>query len=99
MIGPGDMMFAAAHTPHGYDQFSEDFSVWVVFTCLSGVGLSHPGEIGLMPAVLTICDLPDLPGRSLKADLRTQAARRRVSIISPLVQPSAAGRQRFLQDA
>jgi mannose-6-phosphate isomerase-like protein (cupin superfamily) len=23
MIGPGDMMFAAAHTPHGYDQFSE----------------------------------------------------------------------------
>ena len=22
MIGPGDMMFAAAHTPHGYDQFS-----------------------------------------------------------------------------
>src|SRR5438309_1365883 len=31
IIGPGDMMFAAAHTPHGYDQFSEDFSVWVVF--------------------------------------------------------------------
>ena len=31
MIGPGDMMFAAAHTPHGYDQFSENFSVWVVF--------------------------------------------------------------------
>ena len=31
MIGPGDMMFAAAHTPHGYDQFSDDFSVWVVF--------------------------------------------------------------------
>jgi mannose-6-phosphate isomerase-like protein (cupin superfamily) len=31
MIGPGDMMFTAAHTPHGYDQFSEDFSVWVVF--------------------------------------------------------------------
>jgi mannose-6-phosphate isomerase-like protein (cupin superfamily) len=31
MIGPGDMMFAAAHTPHGYDQFSEDFSAWVVF--------------------------------------------------------------------
>jgi hypothetical protein len=24
-------MFAAAHTPHSYDQFSEDFSVWVVF--------------------------------------------------------------------
>ena len=31
MIGPGDMMFAAAHTAHGYDQFSEDFSVWIVF--------------------------------------------------------------------
>ena len=26
MIGPGDMMFAVAHAPHGYDQFSEDFS-------------------------------------------------------------------------
>ena len=31
MIGPGDLMFAAAHTAHGYDQFSDDFSVWVVF--------------------------------------------------------------------
>ena len=30
-IGPGDMMFAAANTPHGYDQFSDGFSVWVVF--------------------------------------------------------------------
>ena len=30
-VGPGDMMFAAAHAPHGYDQFSEDFSVWIVF--------------------------------------------------------------------
>jgi mannose-6-phosphate isomerase-like protein (cupin superfamily) len=30
-IGPGDLMFAAAHTPHGYDRFSDDFSVWVVF--------------------------------------------------------------------
>jgi mannose-6-phosphate isomerase-like protein (cupin superfamily) len=30
-IGPGDLMFAAANTPHGYDQFSPDFSVWVVF--------------------------------------------------------------------
>lgn len=31
MIGPGDLMFAAAHAPHGYDRFSDDFSVWVVF--------------------------------------------------------------------
>ena len=31
MLGPGDMMFAAAHTAHGYDQFSDDFSVWVIF--------------------------------------------------------------------
>ena len=31
MIGPGDLFFAAAHTPHGYYRFSEDFSVWVVF--------------------------------------------------------------------
>jgi mannose-6-phosphate isomerase-like protein (cupin superfamily) len=30
-IGPGDLMFAAANTAHGYDQFSPDFSVWVVF--------------------------------------------------------------------
>ena len=30
-IGPGDMMFAAANTPHGYDRFSDDFSVWVIF--------------------------------------------------------------------
>ncbi len=30
-IGPGDLMFAAAHTAHGYDRFSDDFSVWVVF--------------------------------------------------------------------
>jgi mannose-6-phosphate isomerase-like protein (cupin superfamily) len=30
-ISPGDLMFAAAHSPHGYDQFSDDFSVWVVF--------------------------------------------------------------------
>ncbi len=30
-VGPGDLMFAAAHTAHGYDRFSEDFSVWVIF--------------------------------------------------------------------
>ena len=31
MVGPGDMMFAAAHTQHGYDRLSDDFAVWVVF--------------------------------------------------------------------
>lgn len=31
VVGPGDIMFAAAHAAHGYDQFSDDFSVWVVF--------------------------------------------------------------------
>jgi mannose-6-phosphate isomerase-like protein (cupin superfamily) len=31
MLGPGDLMFAAAHTAHGYDRFSGDFSVWVIF--------------------------------------------------------------------
>jgi len=31
MLGPGDMMFAAAHTEHGYDRFSDDFSVWIIF--------------------------------------------------------------------
>jgi mannose-6-phosphate isomerase-like protein (cupin superfamily) len=30
-IGPGDLLFAAANTAHGYDEFSDDFSVWVVF--------------------------------------------------------------------
>lgn len=30
-VGPGDIMFAAAHAHHGYDQFSDDFAVWVVF--------------------------------------------------------------------
>lgn len=30
-IGPGDIMFAAAHIQHGYGRFSDDFSVWVVF--------------------------------------------------------------------
>jgi mannose-6-phosphate isomerase-like protein (cupin superfamily) len=30
-IGPGDLFFAAANTEHGYDRFSDDFSVWVVF--------------------------------------------------------------------
>ena len=30
-IGPGDLLFAAAHAPHGFEDFSADFAVWVVF--------------------------------------------------------------------
>jgi hypothetical protein len=30
-IGTGDLLFAAAHAPHGFEDFSDDFAVWVVF--------------------------------------------------------------------
>ncbi len=30
-VGPGDLLFAAAHAPHGFEDISEDFSVWVMF--------------------------------------------------------------------
>ena len=30
-IGAGDLLFAAAHAPHGFEDFSDDFAVWVVF--------------------------------------------------------------------
>jgi len=30
-VGPGDVLFCAAHTAHGFEDISEDFSVWVVF--------------------------------------------------------------------
>jgi mannose-6-phosphate isomerase-like protein (cupin superfamily) len=30
-IGPGDLLFAAARTPHGFVARSEDFSEWIVF--------------------------------------------------------------------
>jgi mannose-6-phosphate isomerase-like protein (cupin superfamily) len=30
-VGPGDLLFAAAHAPHGFEDFSADFAVWVVF--------------------------------------------------------------------
>jgi mannose-6-phosphate isomerase-like protein (cupin superfamily) len=29
--GPNDILFAAAHTPHRFENFSDDFAVWVVF--------------------------------------------------------------------
>ncbi len=30
-IGPGDLLFAAAHAPHGFVARSNDFSEWIVF--------------------------------------------------------------------
>jgi mannose-6-phosphate isomerase-like protein (cupin superfamily) len=30
-VGPGDVLFCAAHAAHGFEDISEDFSVWVLF--------------------------------------------------------------------
>jgi mannose-6-phosphate isomerase-like protein (cupin superfamily) len=30
-VGPGDLLFAAAHAPHGFENRSGDFSEWIVF--------------------------------------------------------------------
>lgn len=30
-VAPGDLLFCAAHTPHGFEGNSEDFTVWVMF--------------------------------------------------------------------
>ncbi|MGE0415738.1 MAG: cupin domain-containing protein [Acetobacteraceae bacterium] len=30
-VGPGDLLFCAAHVPHGFEEFSADFCVWVIF--------------------------------------------------------------------
>jgi quercetin dioxygenase-like cupin family protein len=30
-VGPGDVLFCAAHIAHGFEDISEDFSVWVLF--------------------------------------------------------------------
>ena len=30
-VGPGDLLFAAAHVVHGFEDFSDDFAVWIVF--------------------------------------------------------------------
>ena len=30
-VGAGDLLFCAAHVPHGFENISEDFSVWVLF--------------------------------------------------------------------
>src|SRR5262245_4020561 len=29
--GPGDLLFAAAHAEHGFEEISKDFAVWIVF--------------------------------------------------------------------
>jgi mannose-6-phosphate isomerase-like protein (cupin superfamily) len=30
-VGPGDLLFAAAHAPHGFEDFSDDFAIWIIF--------------------------------------------------------------------
>ena len=30
-VGPGDLLFCAAHVAHGFEDISEDFCVWVLF--------------------------------------------------------------------
>ncbi|HUB11608.1 MAG TPA: cupin domain-containing protein [Acetobacteraceae bacterium] len=30
-VAQGDVLFCAAHLPHGFEDISEDFSVWVLF--------------------------------------------------------------------
>src|ERR1700676_3150870 len=30
-FGPGDLLFCAARVPHGFEDISEDFCVWVLF--------------------------------------------------------------------
>jgi mannose-6-phosphate isomerase-like protein (cupin superfamily) len=30
-VGPGDLLFAAAHVAHGFENNSADFCVWVMF--------------------------------------------------------------------
>jgi mannose-6-phosphate isomerase-like protein (cupin superfamily) len=30
-IGAGDLLFAAAHAAHGFEDYSDDFAIWIVF--------------------------------------------------------------------
>ncbi len=30
-VGPGDLLFAAAHAPHGFEEYSDDFAIWIGF--------------------------------------------------------------------
>ena len=31
VVGPGDVLFAAAHVAHGFEDFSDDFAIWIIF--------------------------------------------------------------------
>ena len=30
-VSAGDLCFAAAHVPHGFENFSDDFAIWIIF--------------------------------------------------------------------
>jgi len=30
-VGPGDLLFAAAHTVHGFEELTDDFAIWIVY--------------------------------------------------------------------
>ena len=30
-VGPGNLLFAAAHAPHGFEDFNDDFAIWIIF--------------------------------------------------------------------
>lgn len=30
-VAPGDLLFAPAHVAHGFEDFSDDFAVWIIF--------------------------------------------------------------------
>src|ERR1700758_1919021 len=44
-VGPGDLLFCAAHVAHGFEDISADFSVWVLFYGRKSSGLSPAGPI------------------------------------------------------
>jgi mannose-6-phosphate isomerase-like protein (cupin superfamily) len=30
-VGAGDLLFAAAHAAHGFEDYSDDFAIWIMF--------------------------------------------------------------------
>lgn len=42
-FGPGDVLFVAARVEHRFEEFTEDFSAWVVFWGPPGGEISEPG--------------------------------------------------------